>query len=238
MKEYQPLIIAHRGASKEAFENSFESFKLAIEQKADMIELDTHLTSDGYFIVHHDADIKYKNRSYVISKTPLKTIEALKLPNGENIPLLDNVLKRFLPLIKFNIEIKCTVKKSEFDELLASIEYEGNKIIVSSFLRETLSEIQDSKYKIPLAFLYFFPGPNATKMFKVAHISAMNPYHKLLSMKSVKKYHMAGKKIYPWTVNNYKDIEKLVRKSVDGIITDTPKKTREIVEKCLAIFKK
>ena len=73
MKEYYPLIIAHRGASKEAFENSFESFQLAIEQKADMIELDTHLTNDGYFIVHHDADIKYKNKSYVISKTRVET---------------------------------------------------------------------------------------------------------------------------------------------------------------------
>lgn len=238
MKEYFPLIIAHRGASKEAYENSFESFKLAVEQKADMIELDTHLTSDGYFIVHHDASIQYNNRSYVISKTPLEIIEDLNLPNSEKIPLLDDVLKRFLPQIKFNIEIKCRVKKSEFDKLLSSIEYKGNRIIVSSFLRETLYELKDSKHNIPLAFIYLFPGPNAIKMFKVAHISAMNPYYKLLSKKSVKKYHKAGKKIYPWTVSNYKGIEKLVKRSVDGIITDDPKKTREIVEKCLAILKK
>ncbi len=60
-----PLIIAHRGASDEAYENSFSAFNLAVEQGADMIELDTHLTKDGFFVVHHDPKIKYKNQSYI-----------------------------------------------------------------------------------------------------------------------------------------------------------------------------
>ena len=46
-----PLVIAHRGSSAEAYGNSMEAFNLAVLQKADMIELDTQLTSDGNFIM-------------------------------------------------------------------------------------------------------------------------------------------------------------------------------------------
>ena len=75
-----PLVIAHRGASHDFCENSFQAFSKSIEYNADMIELDVHLTKDGYFIVHHDPIIKIDKNSYKISDTPLSVIEKLELP--------------------------------------------------------------------------------------------------------------------------------------------------------------
>ncbi|MCG3223872.1 MAG: glycerophosphodiester phosphodiesterase, partial [Candidatus Heimdallarchaeota archaeon] len=66
-------------------------------------------------------------------------------------------------------------------------------------------------------------------MAKEPFISAINPYYRLLSSSHVDYYHNLGKKVYPWTVNRQKDIQKLVKKKVDGIITDCPKKTREMI---------
>ena len=103
---YYPFIIAHRGSSIDAYENSSSAFNLAVKQKADMIELDAHLTQDGHFIIYHDSVIKLQGENYVIANTKLEKIQKLSLPNGESIPLLEEVLKRLLPSIQFNVEIK------------------------------------------------------------------------------------------------------------------------------------
>ena len=65
---YNPLIIAHRGSSIHAYENSLSAFELAVKQKADMIELDTHLTQDGFFVIYHDNVIKLWSVDTPISK--------------------------------------------------------------------------------------------------------------------------------------------------------------------------
>ncbi len=73
IEKTSPLIIAHRGSSEEAYENSMDAFSLAVSQKADMIELDTHLTSDGIFIVHHNKRIVYENKKYLINPDPTRS---------------------------------------------------------------------------------------------------------------------------------------------------------------------
>ncbi len=224
-----PIVIAHRGASEDAYQNSMKAFELAIQQKADMIELDTHLTSDGNFIVHHDPVIKFEEFEYVIAETKLEAIQNMKLPSGDDIPLLENVLVSFLPKIKFNIEIKCSVTKNQFDDFLNNIGADSNRIVVSSFLSDVMFGLSDSALDYALAYLFLFPAKKGKRMAKNSFISAINPYYRLLSSSHVDYYHSLGKKVYPWTVNRPKDIQKLVKKQVDGIITDCPKKTRDMI---------
>ena len=224
-----PIVIAHRGASEDAYQNSMKAFELAVQQKADMIELDTHLTSDGTFIVHHDPIIKFEEFEYVIAETKLEAIQNMKLPLGDDIPLLEDVLERFLPKIKFNIEIKCSVTKNQFDDFLNNINADSNRIVVSSFLSDVMFELSDTSLDYALAYIFLFPPKKGKKMAKNPFISAINPYYRLLSSSHVEYYHSLGKKVYPWTVNRQKDIQKLVMKKVDGIITDCPKKTRDMI---------
>ncbi|MHA1224732.1 MAG: glycerophosphodiester phosphodiesterase [Candidatus Heimdallarchaeaceae archaeon] len=237
MKESRvPLIIAHRGSSGKAYQNSLEAFELAVEEKADMIELDTHLTKDGFFIVHHDPVIKHQGLEYVIKETDLETIKSLSLPNGESIPLLESVLKEFLPKIKFNVEIKCETTREQFDGLLRSAQLDSKRIIVSSFLLSVLKELSATELDYSLAYLYIFPSLKVKKVAKLGYISAMNPYCKLLTKKTVKQYHKLNKKVNVWTVDNHKAILKLLRQNVDGIITNFPLETRELIKKSGAFF--
>ena len=236
MNDYRyPSIIAHRGSSIEAYENSFAAFQLAISQKADMIELDTHITKDGHFIVYHDGIIKLDEEEYVISKTKLETIQQLSLPNGDPIPILDDVLKQFLPSISFNVEIKCPITKKQFEDMLERIGVDSSKIIVSSFLFEVINTLKDMTLGYSLAFLYVLPTAKNKKISNLDYVSAMNPFHKLLNSKQVQYYHKNSKKVYPWTIDREKDIRKLIKKRVDGIITNKPKETRDIINGILKV---
>ena len=230
-----PLIIAHRGSSINAYENSLAAFELAIKQKADMIELDTHLTQDGFFVVYHDGVIKLQGENFVISKTKLENIKQLSLPNGEPVPILEDVLKRFLPSIQFNVEIKCKVKREQFEDLLNEVGGDNSKIIVSSFRFSVMDELKNSKLGYDLAFLYFFLTPKIKQKVALNYITAFNPNHTFLREKHVNFYHENKKKVYPWTIDAEKDIKKLVKKRVDGIITNDPENTRKIVESQLKI---
>lgn len=230
MSDYSsPIVIAHRGASQDAYQNTIKAFELAVQQKADMIELDTHLTSDGIFVVHHDPIIKFEEFEYVIAETKLEAIQNMKLPSRDDIPLLEDVLVNFLPKIKFNVEIKCSVTKKQFDDFLTNIGADTNRIVVSSFLSDVMFGLSDTTLDYALAYLFLFPPKKGKKMAKQPFISAINPYYRLLSSTHVDYYHSLGKKVYPWTVNRQKDIQKLVKKKVDGIITDYPKKTRDMI---------
>ncbi|MFW9852366.1 MAG: glycerophosphodiester phosphodiesterase [Candidatus Thorarchaeota archaeon] len=229
-KTEQPLVIAHRGSSVDAYANSKEAFNLAIEQKADMIELDTHLTKDGFFIVYHDFIIKHQGSRYRISDTNLETIQTILLPNNEPIPLLEDVLKEMLSKIRFNVEIKCKVGGKEFDSLLSRIGGDNSRILISSFKRQVLYNLRNSNLGYSLAFLCIHSGRRTKSVVQHDFVDAINPYYKYLRKEHVKYYHENKKKVFTWTVNKEKDINDLIDKKVDGIITDNPKKTRQIIQ--------
>ena len=97
-----PLIIAHRGASGVAQENSFAAFRAAQASQVDGVELDIHTSNDGQFIVHHDPEISGQRR---IADINLPAIRRTLLPNGEPIPTLGEVLD-LLPGLFVWIEVK------------------------------------------------------------------------------------------------------------------------------------
>jgi glycerophosphoryl diester phosphodiesterase len=112
-------IIAHRGASKFAPENTLPSFRKAVEQRADSIELDIHETADGKIVVHHDYLLGHPDNGlgvmYKTSYAKLKDIDAgswfSKDFAGESIPLLKEVLKEIGIKCEYEIELKGTTKR-------------------------------------------------------------------------------------------------------------------------------
>ncbi len=109
-----PLLIAHRGASHAAPENTLASFKLAWEEGADGIEGDFYLSSDGEVVCIHDADTKrVAGTKLVVTKTPWKELAALDVGSSkspafknEHIPRLGEVLDILPPNKRFLLEIK------------------------------------------------------------------------------------------------------------------------------------
>ena len=91
----QPLVIAHRGASGSRPENTLSAFQLAVEQRADMIEIDLHFSRDDEIVVRHDSDLTSLGAKGELREMDLADIRSLDAGAGEKIPTLDEVLDRF-----------------------------------------------------------------------------------------------------------------------------------------------
>lgn len=134
------LVIAHRGANKEALENSWTAFELAISGGAARIELDVQLSRDGHAVIlHDDALDRTCGVRARISQMDRSALKMLKLANGEPLPFLDEVIERILPRIELNIEIKGTSEAlaAQVGTLVES-HPRREAVIVSSFCSEPL----------------------------------------------------------------------------------------------------
>lgn len=100
-------LIAHRGDTKNHPENTLSAFKAALENGADAIELDAHLTSDGELIVHHDYYLgNPDNGEGKIYEKDLAYIHGLKIDDTEKIPTLEEVFKLIGNNLQYEIELK------------------------------------------------------------------------------------------------------------------------------------
>ena len=101
-------VIAHRGASGHRPENTHAAYALAVEQGADMIEIDLHRTRDGAVVITHDAELGHFGHAGEIVDASLEELRALDAGEGQRIPLLDEVLDAFAQALPFNLELKAS----------------------------------------------------------------------------------------------------------------------------------
>lgn len=145
------MIVAHRGASRDAPENTIPAFKLAWEQGADAIEGDFHLTGDGHIVCIHDGDTKrVSGKNLSIRKSTLEELRNLdagayhgKEYSGTVIPTIADVFLTIPDLKKIYIEIKCGAEI--IPRLLEEITESGLKqeqIVVISFNRELIHAVK------------------------------------------------------------------------------------------------
>ncbi|MHA1269111.1 MAG: glycerophosphodiester phosphodiesterase [Candidatus Helarchaeota archaeon] len=221
-------IIAHRGASGYELENSYAAFEKAVKLGADMIETDVWKTLDDHLVLMHDNNIDRTTfGTGKISKMTLQQIKEVKMKNNEQIPLLEDVLKKYGKKIGFNIEIKAKNIEKKVNELIEKFKLVDN-IMISCFSLRTLENLNLINPDLNTALLTFLPWSlvsikSPLKKIKEVGINAINPFFKFISKRFVKKAHENGVKIYPWTVNNKDIILKLKNKYfVDGIITNIP----------------
>lgn len=120
-----PVVIAHRGASGELPENTFPAYALAVEQRADMIEIDLHLTTDDAVVISHDAELDHFGRDGFIGDLTRAQVSDLDAAHGNEagplpVPELPAVLDRFGERVPFNLEIK-RGEHTEYDGLEAIV---------------------------------------------------------------------------------------------------------------------
>lgn len=233
----QTSIIAHRGASGSAPENTLASFRSAMDIGADFIELDIHLSKDGELIVMHDETVtRTTNGKGKIRNLTLEQIKSLDAGSwfgdkfkGLVVPTLDEVFQLSGGKIKLLIEVKGSSRKYPGIEkkLVETIYkyYAKDWCIVQSFDDEILKNISQLDPSIVLHQLIvgrIFP-PVIPEF-----IRAVNPNHHFVSGKKIEKIHSQGKKIFVWTVNEEKRMGKLISMEVDGIITNYPEKLKNL----------
>lgn len=229
-------IIAHRGASGLAPENTIAAMELAIKQGCHGIETDLQLTKDGEVVVFHDWSVeRTTNGLGEIKDLTLSQILELDAGSwfseefkGEKIPTLVDLLNIVPKGLLLNLEIKSQSHDDRgIEEKVVRILEKYNRIeniIISSFNHMCLERVQKINKQIKLGILYeahFIDPLNFIKSNQLDIYSIHSCSH-YTNKDLIQTAHDNNMKVYSWTVNDIKIAERLEEYQIDGIITNYP----------------
>jgi glycerophosphoryl diester phosphodiesterase len=229
LADSRPRVLGHRGAPRDAVENTLAAFTAARDQGADGVELDVHRSADGALVVHHDAGVEGFG---ILAEHDLAEIRAA-LPA---VPTLDEVFER-CPGMLVNVEVKNSPHDADFDPedraAVAVVEAvrarDGyDSVLVSSFHLPTIDRVRDLDPRIATGYLVVV-DPLPLAALAIAHErghTALHPHVAALGEafagEVVAKAGELGIELNVWTVNDPAEIVRLAGLGVDGVITDTP----------------
>ncbi|SFM13392.1 glycerophosphoryl diester phosphodiesterase [Paenibacillus sp. 1_12] len=233
-KENKTIIIGHRGAAGEAPENTLGSFRLAVEQGAEALELDIHESADGALIVCHDATVdRTTNGHGSISRMTQEELQKLDAGGwfspqyvGEKLPLLEEVFTLIPQDILINIEIKCAYSTRLEHRLLQLLQQYDRlqNVIISSFDHKILVRLKQAEPALKMGLLYVANFQNHRKMAESTGIEvfSLHPQYRLIEAEDVQDAVQNGLFVYPFTINEEEELRKALNDGVSGIITDFP----------------
>lgn len=231
----QTLILAHRGASGYAPENTIAAFKKAISLGADGIETDVQLSKDNEIVLIHDesVDRTTDGRGYIKDLTlkEIKKLDAGRWFNdkfiGQRVPILEELLSLAKDKdILLNIELKNNViSYKNIEEKVVNLINRYNlkdRVIISSFNHTSLLKIKHIDSDIRTGMLYMSRLSNPIAHAKAINADALHPSYKRLSRRLIDAATQNKLMINTFTVNRKEHIKKLKEVGVTSIITDYP----------------
>ncbi|EKE16043.1 MAG: hypothetical protein ACD_11C00053G0002 [uncultured bacterium] len=221
------LKIGHRGACGYEKENTLASFQKALDLGVDMIELDARKTKDGKIVVIHDESFKrIFGKKGKVAQTDFEKIRELNIKAKEKVPTLEEILDLVKRKSKINIELKANGTAQLVAKILQ--DYVENKnwknedFLVSSAIFSELMAFNKLFPQIRIgAVVGKFRG-NYSKFVKNLNLYSVHFSSKVISKKFMEKARKNDLKIFVWTVNDRKNIEKFKKMEVDGIFSDYP----------------
>jgi glycerophosphoryl diester phosphodiesterase len=233
------LLIAHRGASAEAPENTLPAFELALEQGAQMIEFDVRPTADGQIVVFHDdTTVRWDGRDRAVAALTLDELRRLDI-GGAQTPTLDEVCAwAGRTGIGLNVELKAGGIEAAVAEIIRRHGVAA-QVIVSSFDFAALQAMRVAAPELKLGALMgsetLAPHVRLREAWPLPVLrrlgaQAWHPSWQLpLLDQLVPRVRRAGYAVYVWTVDDPAVMRRLLRLSVDGIMTNRPALLREIL---------
>ena len=246
----EPIIVAHRGASKDAPENTIAAFTLAWKQQADAIEADFHFTKDGHIVCIHDKNTKkVASKNLVIKESTLKQLRELDVGGrhsqaykGEVIPTITEVFSTVPEKKKIYIEVKCSVEI--IDKLLDEIKKSGLKpeqIILISFNKEVVKKFKEKAPRFKAMLLIGFKkrkqggfSPNfETTMKNLAYSKAdgLSASKQLDSKGFIQKVMAGGYEYHVWTIDDIKTANHFKDLGAMSITTNVVDKIKQDITK-------
>ena len=210
------LIIAHRGASAYAQENTLKAFEIAFKLGSSWLETDVQRSKDNVLVLYHDYCLKDGRK--------IKDLIFKDLAKN-NVPALADLLKITPKNFTLNLEIKNDdnvypdIEKQILTELKKAKNIQENQILISSFSVESLRQIRALNKQIPIGVL--------TRDFKIEtplflKAKSVNISAKRVTKKIVDNCHKNNLKVLVYTVNDLKTYYKLKAWGVNGIFSDNP----------------
>ena len=220
-RSQRPRVIAHRGASGHAVENSLESFRKAAELGADGVELDIHATRDGRIVVFHDFSLP---GGEAVAELESAEVRRHRLPNGEPVPLLEEVLAA-IPGLAVWIEVKGL--DQAWDESLLRIIDGAPKpehCAVHSFDHRIIARLGRKRPALPRGVLSTSYPLDPIAPLLATGAETLWQERQLIDRALVDRVHQAGRRIMAWTVNDPGAAVRLSMLGVDGLCGNYPER--------------
>ena len=238
----KPLIIAHRGASFLAPENTLSSVKLAWELGAPAVEIDVRKTMDGQAAVIHNASTKHMTgRFKIIRFSTLNQLQKLDFGvlkdqkwKGERIAVLSSILDTIPEKGRLFIEIKTTKAVLPIiKNLLKTYSFRDEQINFLAFNFKTAVKTKKMFPENMVLYIYehYLRQPSAGYFLNKIEAGGLDgldiSVHPSVDQKFAAAFKNAGKKLIVWTVNDPAEAKRLIDIGIDGITTDRPGWLRE-----------
>ncbi|TWT64768.1 glycerophosphodiester phosphodiesterase [Allorhodopirellula solitaria] len=249
----QPLIVAHRGASHDAPENTLAAFNLAWKQNADVIEGDFYLTADDQIVCLHDKTTSRtapNQPSYTPADATLEQLRTLDVGAwkgaqfaGEKIPTLDEVLKTIPAGKKIFVEIKCGPEiLPVLKEQLASSDLRPDQIVLICFNTEVVTQARKTMDQYQTNWLTSYRRDSKTQSLTPTTSTIVDTLRKTsasglgtrdemdaIDGEMVRAVHEMGCGIHAWTVDNPSVAKTLHQLGFDSITTNRPAEIRAAI---------
>jgi glycerophosphoryl diester phosphodiesterase len=234
------LVIAHRGASAYAPENTIPAFELAVRQGADMLELDVQRTADGVLVVFHDDTTeRWDGRKRLMTTCTLAEVQALDIAGARVATLAEVCAFARECGVRLNVEIKGLGIGALVAHMLRDERVE-ELVLISSFEAGALREVAAANPRLPRAYLMgndtYRPDVRLREAWPFTALrrlgaAAWHPSRDLpLLAWLIPRVRHAGYMVNVWTVDDVATMRQLIALGVDGIITDMPDVLRGVVD--------
>ncbi len=216
-----PEIIAHRGASQEALENTLEAFEIALNQEADGLELDVHATRDGVVVVHHDPVLRLPDGA-TAAIADLDAAQALAVPlrGDARLPALDAVLDLAGTRATVYVEVKATAIEDALSACLAR--HPASRVAVHAFDHRIPVAMRRRRPGLPIGLLSASYPLSVEGFVGSARPDAFWQQAQLIDQALVDACHTLGMRVIAWTENDPVHARSLIAMGVDALCTDTP----------------
>lgn len=233
------LVIAHRGDTHAALENTMPAFESALQLGVDGLEMDLQLSKDGRVVIFHDDDLeRLAGRTGSTSDFTLAELQKIPLEKGGRIPTLEDLLDLAGNRCLLNLEIKTKPRwhavgdgrlERAVAEALKSFRLDEN-ILISCFHPMPLWRMRGLAPHLKRGVLFESKHWLHRMALPFTAPFSLHPPLKLASPRLIRTAHDAGRRVLVWTVNEENDMEKLWESGVDGIITDEPRRLKTLLQ--------
>lgn len=222
----KPKVIAHRGASTEALENSIVAFRIAAETchaaRCDGVELDVHCAQDGTFVVHHDPLLHTGHEIARISKS---MVRASLLRDGSQLPTLDTALE-VLAGVDVYIELKAL--PAEFEAALLDVAVRSRaRCHFHAFDHRLVARLAARKTGLSLGVLSRSYPVDPVRQVIDAGAGTLWQEAGFIDRALVERCHAADVAVIAWTVDTPSQARALAAHGVDALCGDAPERLRD-----------
>lgn len=233
------LVIAHRGASAEAPENTAAAIRRAFAQRAQFVELDVQLTRDGRVVIFHDDRMERTSTGHGrLVQWRYRDLRRLDVGSWwaprfarERILLASEALTMCPPSCGVNLELKPTSQAQALIRRVVRCLRDSGKqhrVLISSFDHALLAHLKTAAPGVARALLCARRPQHALRRAVDLECVALHPHHSITTSSLIRHAHRHGLRVHVWTVDRLDVARRLVRMGVDGIVTNVPGKMRAL----------